>query len=94
MKYDFDKVVNRRDTYSLKWDVKENELPMWVADMDFETAPEIINAIEKRAAHGVFGYTDVPKEWYQAICNWWEMRHHFQMQQDWLMFCTGVIRAI
>lgn len=94
MKYDFDKVVNRRDTYSLKWDVKENELPMWVADMDFETAPEIINAIEKRAAHGVFGYTDVPKEWYQAICNWWEMRHHFQMQQDWLMFCTGVIPAI
>ena len=94
MNYDFDKVVNRRDTYSMKWDVKENELPMWVADMDFETAPEIVEAIQQRAAHGVFGYTDVPQEWYEAYTNWWRTRHHFEMQQDWLMFCTGVIPAI
>lgn len=94
MNYDFDKVVNRRDTYSMKWDVKENELPMWVADMDFETAPEIVEAIQQRAAHGVFGYTDVPQEWYEAYANWWRTRHHFEMQQDWLMFCTGVIPAI
>ena len=55
MSYDFDTPVDRRNTYSLKWDVKENELPMWVADMDFQTAPEVREAIQNRAAHGVFG---------------------------------------
>ena len=54
--YDFDKDINRRHTNSLKWDVEENELPMWVADMDFETAPEIIEALHKRVNHGIFGY--------------------------------------
>ena len=56
MPYNFDEPVNRRNTHSLKWDVKEQELPMWVADMDFQTAPEIQEAIRERAAHGVFGY--------------------------------------
>ena len=94
MSYDFDKQINRRNTNSLKWDVKENELPMWVADMDFETAPEIQIAIRKRAAHGVFGYSTVPEEWYQAYIDWWKRRHDFQMEKDWLIFCTGVIPAI
>lgn len=62
MKYDFDTVVDRRNTNSMKWDVAKNVLPMWVADMDFTTAPEIRQAIEKRAAHGIFGYAVVPKE--------------------------------
>ena len=66
MKYDFDTTVNRRNTNSLKWDVAENELPMWVADMDFQAAPEIREAISGRAAHGVFGYSILPDEWYQA----------------------------
>ena len=57
--YDFDQITDRRNTGSLKWDVAEGELPMWVADMDFQTAPAVREAIEKRAAHGVFGYTDV-----------------------------------
>lgn len=94
MPYDFDKQINRRNTNSLKWDVKENELPMWVADMDFETAPEILAAIRKRAAHGVFGYSTVPEEWYQAYIDWWKRRHDFQMEKDWLIFCTGVVPAI
>lgn len=94
MPYDFDKQMNRRNTNSLKWDVKENELPMWVADMDFETAPEIQAAIRKRAAHGVFGYSTVPEEWYQAYIGWWKRRHDFQMEKDWLIFCTGVVPAI
>lgn len=64
--YDFDQITDRRNTGSLKWDVAENELPMWVADMDFQTAPAVREAIEKRAAHGVFGYTDVEEDWYQA----------------------------
>lgn len=94
MPYDFDKQINRRNTNSLKWDVKENELPMWVADMDFETALEIQAAIRKRAAHGVFGYSTVPEAWYQAYIDWWKRRHDFQMEKDWLIFCTGVVPAI
>ena len=73
--YDFDSVVNRRGTHSLKWDVKENELPMWVADMDFRTAPEIIEDLKKRLEHGIFGYTDISDEWYDAYINWWKTRH-------------------
>ena len=94
MSYDFDKPVNRRDTHSMKWDVKEHELPMWVADMDFQTAPEIQAAIQERAAHGVFGYSVVPEEWYQAYMGWWERRHGFSMEKEWLVFCTGVVPAI
>ena len=94
MSYDFDKLTDRRGTYSLKWDVTNGELPMWVADMDFQTAPEIIEAIEARAAHGIFGYTIIPDEWYAAYQNWWQRRHDFRMEKDWLVFCTGVVPAI
>ncbi len=94
MPYNFDEPVNRRNTHSLKWDVKEQELPMWVADMDFQTASEIQEAIRERAAHGVFGYSIVPEEWYQAYMGWWEKRHHFSMEKEWLVFCTGVVPAI
>ena len=92
--FDFDKLVDRRGTGSYKWDVKEGELPMWVADMDFETAPCVREAIEKRAAHGVFGYNVVPEEWYDAYQNWWETRHHFKIEKDWMIFCTGVVPAL
>lgn len=94
MKYDFEAPVNRRNTNSLKWNVAENELPMWVADMDFKAAPEIRAAISKRVAHGVFGYSEVPDEWYQAYISWWQRRHDFTMQKDWLIFCTGVVPAV
>ena len=94
MKYDFDTPVDRRGTNSLKWNVSDGELPMWVADMDFKTAPEIIRAIENRAAHGVFGYNDLPDEWYSAYCDWWGTRHGLYVSPEWLIFCTGVIPAI
>lgn len=94
MPYDFDTVINRKNTASLKWDVAENELPMWVADMDFQAAPEIREVIEQRAAHGVFGYSVIPDEWYDAYTGWWKKRHGFEMDKDWLIFCTGVIPAI
>lgn len=95
MKYDFDAVINRRNTDSVKWDLmSEGELPMWVADMDFTTAPAITEAIAKRAAHGVFGYTLVPDEWYTSIINWWGKRHGLTLTRDDLCFCTGVIPAI
>ena len=92
--YDFDSLNDRRNTYSLKWDVAENELPMWVADMDFRTAPEITEAIEKRAAHGIFGYTVIPDEWYDAYIGWWKERHGLDINKDELIFCTGVVPAI
>ncbi|MDO5426213.1 MAG: MalY/PatB family protein [Eubacteriales bacterium] len=94
MSYNFNKRIERRNTHSLKWDVAEKELPMWVADMDFETAPEIQAAIRERAAHGVFGYSTIPEEWYQAYISWWEKRHSFAMEKKWLVFCTGVVPAL
>ena len=94
MKYDFDTPINRKNTNSLKWDVAENELPMWVADMDFHAAPEIQEAIRSRAAHGVFGYSVIPDEWNQAYIGWWQRRHGLTIDKDWLVFCTGVVPAI
>ena len=94
MKYDFDSVRDRHGTASLKWDVKENELPMWVADMDFPTAPEIVNAIERRVQHGIYGYSVMPEEWYDAYTGWWDRRHGLAMERDGLIFCTGVVPAI
>lgn len=94
MKYDFDTPIDRRNTFSLKWDVAENELPMWVADMDFRTAPEITQAVQNRAEHGVFGYTVIPDEWYSAYAGWWQSRHGFEIKREWLVFCTGVVPAI
>ncbi len=94
MKYDFETPVNRRGTNSLKWDVGESELPMWVADMDFQTAPEIREALQQRVEHGVFGYSVVPDAWYDAVCGWWARRHAFCMERDWLIFCTGVVPAL
>lgn len=90
----FDIPVNRRHTGCMKWDVAEQELPMWVADMDFQTAPEITDAILKRASQGVFGYTLIEDDWYEAYQNWWEKRHHFTIEKDWLIFCTGVVPAL
>ena len=94
MKYDFDEIVDRRGTDASKWDVGENELPMWVADMDFKTCPAVIEALKNRVEHGVFGYTDVPDKWYEAYMTWWKDRHSFSMEKDWLIFCTGVVPAI
>jgi len=94
MKYDFDKVTDRRNTGSLKWDVKENELPMWVADMDFQTAPEIMEALRARMEHGIFGYSVLPDEWYTSIQNWWETRHGLRIERDWLIFSSGIVPAL
>lgn len=94
MKYDFDTCIDRSGTNSLKWDVAANELPMWVADMDFRTAPEITQALMERAAHGVFGYSIVPDEWYDAYIGWWRDRHGITFRKEALIFSTGVIPTI
>lgn len=94
MTYDFDTIVDRRNTGSLKWDVKDNELPMWVADMDFQAAPEIRQALEERMRHGVFGYSIIPEDWEKTYISWWKRRHNLDIDPSWLTFCTGVVPAI
>ncbi len=94
MNYDFDKVIDRRGTCSEKWSVLDNELPMWIADMDFQTAPEVIAALERRVQHGIFGYSGIPDVWYDAYISWWKRRHDFEIERPWLIFCTGIVPAI
>lgn len=93
--FDFDTPVDRTGTNSLKWNLHNpDELPMWVADMDFKTAPCIIEAIRKRADHGIFGYSVIPDEWNNAYIQWWSRRHNFKISPEWMVFCTGVVPAI
>ena len=96
MKYDFDKITSRRGTNSYKWDSAEdkNVLPMWVADMDFQTAPCIIEALRKRVDHGIFGYTRVPEEYYEAVISWFRRRHQWNIQRDWFIYTSGVVPAL
>lgn len=94
MHYNFSKLTNRFNSNSLKWDVLKDELPMWVADMDFETAPEIIEAIRKKVEFGIFGYTIVPEEYYTSIIEWWSKRHKSNIEKEWILFCIGVVPAI
>ncbi len=94
MKFNFEEPVDRRNTNSLKWDVGENELAMWVADMDFRTAPAVIEAVKKRAEHGIYGYNIVPEEWAESIIGWWKRRHGYAIPADKLVFCTGVVPAV
>ncbi|QKF62070.1 MalY/PatB family protein [Campylobacter curvus] len=94
MKYDFDTPVDRSGTNSSKWRTVGNELPMWVADMDFRAAPEILKVLQDRLDNGVFGYSFIPKEWNNAICSWWQRRHGVRFEPNWAIFCTGVIPAL
>ncbi len=96
MKYDFDEIVNRRGTNSVKWDEAKEEgvIPMWVADMDFKAAPCILEALKKRVDHGVFGYTIVPDSYYKSIISWFERRHQWHIERDWIIYTSGVVPAI
>ncbi len=91
--YDFDTVWPRRGTDSTKWNVKDSELPMWIADMDFKTAPEITEALTRRAENGIFGYTRNTDEWYDAYIGWWSRRHGLVMEKEGLLCCTGAVPA-
>ncbi len=96
MKYDFDRQILRRGTDSYKWDSAESEnvLPMWVADMDFRTAPAIIDALRRRVEHGIFGYTRVPDSYYEAVTNWFLHRHNWAIDRKWIIYTSGVVPAI
>ena len=94
--YDFDQLLNRRGSHSVKWDEPEQEgvIPMWVADMDFMAAPAIQEALRKRVEHGVFGYTLVPDAYYDAIVNWFGRYHHWAIDRQDIIYTTGVVPAI
>lgn len=96
MNYDFDTVIPRRGTNSYKWDTptKEGTLPLWVADMDFKTAPCVIEAVRRRVEHGIFGYTKVPDAYYEAVTRWFGSRHRWQVDKDWIIYTSGVVPAI
>ena len=94
MKHSFDRLTDRFGTLSYKWDVAKDELPMWVADMDFEIAQPIKEAIIKRAEHGIFGYSSTPCEFFEAISAYWGRRHGYVIPTEHMIYSNGVVSAI
>ena len=95
-KFSFDEVVPRRGTDSVKWDTPASDdiLPMWIADMDFRTAPCIREALRRRVEHGIFGYTKVPSSYYEAIVGWFSRRHGWTIDPDTILYTIGVVPAL
>lgn len=99
-KYNFDEIVSRKGTNSLKYDAldrffkSDDVLPLWVADMDFKTPDFVVNAIKKRIEHEIFGYTFRPDSYYQAIIDWMKRRHQWEIQKEWISFSPGVVAGL
>ena len=103
MKYNFDELTERRGTGCVKWDEKppcsvdvgsDDVIPLWVADMDFAVAPAIQEAIRLRAQHPIFGYTHVEDDYYEAVISWFQRRHHWKIEREWMLYTTGVVPAM
>lgn len=94
MKYDFDTIPNRRHTSSLKWDIKDNEIPLWVADMDFKVPEFITNKMIEIAKFGNFGYKNIPSYYFDSYINWFKDRHNIEWNKNEMIFATGVVPAI
>ncbi len=96
MEYDFSIPTDRRDTDSYKWDSapEADIIPLWVADMDFETFPAITEALQRRVAHGIFGYTRVPEAYYEAVCRWFKKRHGWHINREDIIYTSGVVPAV
>ena len=100
MDFNFDQIIDRRGTYSLKWDFLQEKvgdeeiIPLWVADMDFLSPPSVIEALRKRAAHGIYGYTGLPDSYYQSIIFWMKKRFSWPIEKEWIIFTPGVIPAL
>lgn len=94
--YGFDEIVPRRGTFSVKWDTPEEEgvLPMWVADMDFRTAPAVMEALRRRVEHGVYGYAPVPEAFREAMAAWFAARHGWTIDPAWIGCTPGVVPAL
>ena len=96
MKYNFDELIERRGTGCVKWDESPSPdvIPLWVADMDFKAAPAILEAVRKRAEHGVFGYTVVGDDYYDAVIGWFQRRHGWTIRREEILYTTGVVPAM
>jgi len=100
MQYDFDSVIERRNTNSVKWDSADQLfnvkgiLPMWVADMDFRSPRPVIDALKNLAEQGIFGYSTVPQSYYDAVINWMRKRHNWAIDREWMVLTCGVVSAI
>ena len=98
--YDFDTYIDRRGTSCIKWDFgmerkgRDDLLPLWVADMDFKLPDEIVSDITNRASQGVFGYTDPKADYFDAVNGWFERRHGFKVDHDWITITHGVVYGI
>jgi len=98
--HNFDEVINRRNTSSVKWDNLKNLygrddlIPLWVADMDFKSPPAVIKALKERADHGVYGYTFPSEEYYNAVINWMERRHNWHIDKEWISYAPSVVAAL
>ncbi len=99
-KFDFDRIIDRKGTSSEKWDGlekkfgKANLISMWVADMDFEAPPCVKQVIRERSEHGIFGYTDQPDSFYNAVVEWVNKRHGWNIKADWICNTPGVVPAL
>jgi cystathionine beta-lyase len=100
MKWNFDEEVSREGTDCVKYDLRketfgtEDVIPMWVADMDFKTPDFIISALRKRLDHEVMGYSFRPAEYFSSISSWLFKKHHWQIQDEWICFCPGIVPAL
>lgn len=100
MSYNFDEVINRKNTGSAKWDffvennMPQDCLPLWVADMDFKSPPEVIDALVAASTHGIFGYSDVKSDYFDALYNWYHTRFNWDIKPNWLVKTPGVVFAM
>lgn len=94
MKFDFDTLTDRFDSLSYKWDIAEGELPMWVADMDFQAPEPVRREISRIAEHGIFGYSYTPRAYFEAVCDYFSRRHDWRPETEWCVYSNGVVAAI
>ena len=96
MAYNFDELIDRRGTGCVKWDEAPSAdvIPLWVADMDFRAAPAILEAVRRRMEHGVFGYTVVGDDYYEAVVSWFQRRHGWTIHREEILYTTGVVPAM
>lgn len=100
MKYNFDEIIDRTNTNSVKWNFNnellgyEDVIPMWIADMDFKTVPEVTEALIERAKHGIYGYSEGMNSYYDSVIAWMKKRHNFKIEKDWICTCPGIVPAL
>ena len=100
MKFNFDEVIDRKGTNSLKYDFaaekgkSEDILPLWVADMDFRTVPEVIERLDECVKHGIFGYSNSKAEYFNAVADWFKYNFNWNVKEEWLIKTPGIVFAV